>query len=137
LARVVEAQAAARPGSTRLAPMLGPVAVAIAETPLRRVVENLVDNAIAYGTSADVSLELGRGVAIIHIADRGPGIPSGERAEIFEPYYRLEPSRGRAGGGTGLGLAIVQQIVTRHGGSVAVTDRPGGGSVFTVTLPLA
>lgn len=136
LTRVVEAQAAAWPGSATLAPTQGALAVAIAETPFRRVVENLIDNAIAYGISADVSIESGNGVAMIRVADRGPGIPPGERAEIFEPYYRLEPSRGRAGGGTGLGLAIVQQIVARHGGTVMVADREGGGSVFTVTLPL-
>ena len=129
--------AAGQPGSVSLERPQEPVALRIAETPLRRVVENLVDNAIAYGQRADIGLETGACEARISVADRGPGIPAAERAEIFEPYYRLEPSRGRSGGGTGLGLAIVQQIVTRHGGRVAVTDRAGGGSVFTVTLPRA
>lgn len=114
-----------------------PVVVAVAETPLRRVIDNLVDNAIAYGQRADLSLRVGGRLARIAVADRGPGIPVGERSEVFEPYYRLEPSRGRGGGGTGLGLAIVRQIVTRHHGDVVIEDRPGGGSVFVVTLPLA
>lgn len=114
-----------------------PVAVTMGETALRRVVENLVQNAIAYGGRADVSLAVAGGKAEIAIADRGPGIPPGERQAVFEPFYRLETSRSRSHGGTGLGLAIVQQIVDRHGGSVAISDRDGGGAVLTVTLPLA
>jgi signal transduction histidine kinase len=114
-----------------------PVTVAIGETALRRIIENLVQNAIAYGTRADLSLTVTGGKAEIAIADRGPGIPPGERQAVFEPFYRIESSRSRAHGGTGLGLAIVQQIVDRHGGSVTIADRDGGGAVFTVTLPLA
>lgn len=114
-----------------------PVSLGIGETALRRIIENLVQNAIAYGTRADVTLDVARGTANISIADRGPGIPPGERQAIFEPFYRMESSRSRAHGGTGLGLAIVQQIVDRHGGKVEVADREGGGAVFTVTLPIA
>jgi len=114
-----------------------PVTLAIGETALRRVIENLVQNAIAYGSRADVSLRLDGGNAQIVIADRGPGIPPGERQAVFEPFYRLETSRSRAHGGTGLGLAIVQQIVDRHGGSVTIGDRAGGGAEFIVTLPVA
>lgn len=115
----------------------GPVRLAIGEAALRRVLDNLVGNAIAYGQRADVSLTTTEGEASIAIADRGPGVPMGERDLIFEPFYRLEGSRSREHGGTGLGLAIARQIVDRHGGRIAVTDRPGGGAVFTVTLPLA
>lgn len=113
-----------------------PVALGIGETALRRIIENLVQNAIAYGMRADVSLTVAGDAAMISIADRGPGIPPGERQAIFEPFYRLETSRSRAHGGTGLGLAIVQQIVQRHGGKVEVSDREGGGAVFIVTLPV-
>jgi two-component system osmolarity sensor histidine kinase EnvZ len=114
-----------------------PVLVAIGETALARVLENLVGNAVAYGQRADVGLEVTATAARIAVADRGPGIPATERELIFEPFYRLETSRSREHGGTGLGLAIVKQILDRHGGSVAVSERPGGGAVFTVTLPLA
>jgi len=114
-----------------------PVAVTMGETALRRVIENLVQNAIAYGSRADVSLRVAGGKAEIAVADRGPGIPPAERQAVFEPFYRLETSRSRSHGGTGLGLAIVQQIVDRHGGSVGISDREGGGAVLTVTLPLA
>jgi signal transduction histidine kinase len=114
-----------------------PVIVGIGETALRRIIENLVQNAIAYGTRADVSLTVDAAMARIAVADRGPGIPPGERQAVFEPFYRLETSRSRAHGGTGLGLAIVRQIVDRHGGSVTIGDRDGGGAVLTVMLPLA
>ena len=115
----------------------GPLRVAIGEAALRRVLDNLVGNAIAYGLVADVSVSASGNEASIAIADRGPGVPVSERDLIFEPFYRLEGSRSRAHGGTGLGLAIARQIVDRHGGRIAVADRTGGGAVFTVTLPLA
>jgi two-component system, OmpR family, osmolarity sensor histidine kinase EnvZ len=114
-----------------------PVTVAIGETALKRILENLVQNAIAYGTQADVSLHVERGAARIIVADRGPGVPPEERQAVFEPFYRIEGSRSRAHGGTGLGLAIVQQIVDRHGGSVEIGDRDGGGAMFILTLPVA
>jgi signal transduction histidine kinase len=114
-----------------------PVFAAIGETGLKRVLENLVGNAIAYGQRADVSLATDAGHVRIAVADRGPGIPVSERELVFEPFYRLETSRSREHGGTGLGLAIVRQIVERHHGTVAVSDRAGGGAVFTVSLPLA
>jgi two-component system, OmpR family, osmolarity sensor histidine kinase EnvZ len=108
--------------------------VAIGATPLRRVLDNLVGNALAYGGVADIALAVGAERVEISVADRGPGIPEAERQNIFEPFYRLETSRNRQSGGTGLGLAIVQQIVARHHGSVRVEDRKGGGAIFTVTL---
>jgi signal transduction histidine kinase len=114
-----------------------PLWVAIGETALKRVLDNLVGNAIAYGQRADVTVSADATRARIAIADRGPGIPAGERELVFEPFYRLESSRSRAHGGTGLGLAIVRQILDRHHGTVEITDRAGGGAVFTVTLPLA
>jgi two-component system osmolarity sensor histidine kinase EnvZ len=114
-----------------------PVHLAIGETALRRILENLVGNAIAYGQRADVTLTTDATHARIAIADRGPGIPATERELIFEPFYRLETSRSRSHGGSGLGLAIVRQILDRHQGSIVVSDREGGGAVFTVTLPLA
>jgi two-component system, OmpR family, osmolarity sensor histidine kinase EnvZ len=114
-----------------------PLPVAIAEMPLRRVIDNLVDNAIAYGERADLSVAREGETAVLRVADRGPGIPPDQRRQIFEPFHRLETSRNRLSGGSGLGLAIVDQIVSRHHGSVHVEDRPGGGAVFVVALPLA
>ncbi len=137
LGRVAEAQEIAAPGLVSWDGGGGPAPVAIGESALRRVIDNLVDNALKYGRRAELSLGTSGRETRIAVADRGPGIPPGARADIFEPYYRLDPSRSRARGGTGLGLAIVAQIVSRHGGRVEVDDRPGGGSIFAVTLPSA
>lgn len=102
---------------------------------LARVVANLVNNAVAYGGGADVSLHADAKNVVLWVEDRGPGIPSAERERVFEPFYRLEASRNRDKGGAGLGLTIVRQIVESLGGKVAIEDRPGGGTRVSVTLP--
>jgi signal transduction histidine kinase len=71
--------------------------------------------------------------AVLEVSDTGPGIATEERRRIFERFYRGDPAHGR--GGTGLGLALVRSIVEVHGGRVACESRPGGGSLFRVTLP--
>ena len=103
-------------------------------TALRRAVDNLLVNAVAYGTSADVELLAAPGMARMTVADRGPGIPADLRERVFEPFYRLETSRSRATGGTGLGLALARGIFRAHGGDVRLKDRPGGGTVVEATL---
>jgi signal transduction histidine kinase len=75
------------------------------------------------------------GDIVVEIADRGPGIPADKREQVFAPFYRLEESRSRETGGTGLGLAVVRSIIRRHGGDIALEDRPGGGMIVRVTLP--
>jgi signal transduction histidine kinase len=104
---------------------------------LARVAANLVGNAIAYAGAAEVRLAAEDGFALLVVEDRGPGIPQAERAAVFEPFYRVEPSRNRESGGAGLGLTIVRQIVEGHGGKVAAEDRPGGGARLAVRLPRA
>jgi signal transduction histidine kinase len=106
----------------------GPLAVRGSPTALARVVANLTDNALAYGGSADLSLHTQSPFAELWIEDRGPGIPAAERKRVFEPFYRIEPSRSRDSGGAGLGLTIVRQIVEGLGGEVLIEDRPGGGA---------
>lgn len=102
---------------------------------IARVLANLVGNAITYGGRADICLiDLGEAVELV-VEDRGPGIPQAEREAVFEPFYRLEPSRSRDSGGAGLGLTIVRQIAEGHGGSVSIADRPGGGARLSVRLP--
>jgi two-component system osmolarity sensor histidine kinase EnvZ len=135
LEQLAAAEAEAHPGRVSFFSPGGRAEVAIGATPLRRVLENLVGNALAYGGVADIALAVRGENVEISVADRGPGIPEAERQNIFEPFYRLETSRNRESGGTGLGLAIVQQIVSRHHGSVAVGERERGGAVFTVRLP--
>ena len=103
---------------------------------LRRALRNLIDNAVAYGGTATISLTEDAGAAIITIADNGPGLPDDQLEAVFEPFARFEPSRSRETGGTGLGLAITRTIVQAHGGTVTLRNRPEGGLEAHVCLPV-
>jgi len=103
---------------------------------LRRVVANIVDNAIKYGGVAELRLSLARDVIVLTVEDRGPGIPAGQRDLMLEPFARLETSRNRGTGGAGLGLAIARTLAEAHGGGVAIGDAPSGGARVMVTLPV-
>lgn len=102
---------------------------------LRRCFGNVIDNAVKYGRRATVTIERQGGKAIVRIRDEGPGIPEGELACVFEPFYRVEGSRSRESGGTGLGLPIARNIVEQHGGSISLANHPEGGLVATLVLP--
>ncbi len=104
---------------------------------LRRMVRNLLENARRYGNGTPIEVRLARsagGKVCLQVCDGGPGVPAGERENIFAPFYRLAGASEREGG-VGLGLSLVRQIAQRHGGEVVCTARPGGGSCFEVTLP--
>ncbi|MFJ9419764.1 ATP-binding protein [Streptomyces sp. NPDC101227] len=103
---------------------------------LYQVIGNLLANARSHtpaGTTITVQLTADDSGTRLTVADDGPGIPEDLRPEIFGRFVRADHGRSRAAGGTGLGLAIVHAVVTAHGGSVAVTSRPGH-TVFTVTF---
>ena len=107
---------------------------------LRRLVVNLLDNAIRYtppGGNVSAGLEVaGRRCADQRVADTGMGIaPEAALLHVFERFYRADKARSRADGGFGLGLAIVKWIAESHNGAVELDSRPEAGSVFTVTLP--
>ncbi len=106
---------------------------------LRRILSNLVDNAVRYGSGQPIEIEyrVGDGGVEICVLDRGPGIPEGEREAVFRPFYRLEPSRSHRTGGSGLGLAIARQLAAANGWTVALAARHGGGTVACVRVPLA
>ncbi|WP_374444073.1 sensor histidine kinase [Stella sp.] len=103
---------------------------------LRRVVANLVDNAVKYGGRADLALTIADSRAELRVDDAGPGIPDAARALVFEPFRRLDPSRNRDLGGAGLGLTIAAQIVGSLGGTITVGSSPLAGARLTVRLPL-
>jgi signal transduction histidine kinase len=102
---------------------------------LRRVLFNLVDNALRYGTSAHVTVREQNGIVRLRVDDNGPGIPEAHREDLMQPFSRMEASRSRETGGAGLGLAIVQTLVAAHDGTVSIGDAPKGGARITVTLP--
>lgn len=102
---------------------------------LRRVVQNLIDNALAYGGSAEATLRVEPdGRACIDVLDRGPGIPEDQLEAVLLPFHRLESSRSRSSGGTGLGLAIAQQLTQSLGGELRLSNREGGGLCATIAL---
>jgi signal transduction histidine kinase len=102
---------------------------------LRRILTNLVDNALRYGKAADLELRADTDQVTLLVDDDGPGIPASKRKLILEPFTRMERSRARHTGGAGLGLAIVRQLVEAHGGHLAISDAPSGGARVMVSLP--
>lgn len=104
---------------------------------LKRVVGNLVENAMIYGEGSPVELACARSPAgiLISVGDRGPGIPAGQQQRVFEPFFRLEASRNKATGGSGLGLAVVRQLCNANGWEVQISSPPGGGTRIGILLP--
>ena len=110
---------------------------------LRRILVNLVDNALAFGGQAEIQVTRSAGPVpqvptprlTIAVLDRGPGIPDEQLQAVFKPFHRLETSRNRDTGGTGLGLAIALQLATAMGGTLSLHNRPGGGLEARLTLP--
>jgi len=103
---------------------------------IRRLIANLTDNAIVYGREAAIAADIENQQLVVAIDDKGPGIPIAERARVLEPFVRLEASRNRRTGGAGLGLTIAQRAAQAHGGSLELTDAPGGGARIIVRVPL-
>ncbi|BCB80947.1 sensory box histidine kinase PhoR [Phytohabitans flavus] len=135
-----------------------PVTVLGDEHRLRQVATNLVANALQHTPpQADITVRVGRlggyrphrstaaavgdepprrvPVAVLEVADTGPGVPAEHAGRIFERLYRADQSRARRNGGSGLGLSIVAAIVSSHGGRVELETAPGQGSAFRVLLP--
>lgn len=103
---------------------------------LRRMVRNLLENAVRYGAGSAVAVRLSATAdapLTLEVCDGGPGIPAAERTRIFEPFYRI-PGASEAAGGVGLGLSLVRQIARHHGGNVLCMPSDTG-SCFRVTLP--
>jgi two-component system osmolarity sensor histidine kinase EnvZ len=117
------------------------------EIDLRRVINNVVENARRYGrtpgeefTQLDFACHIrttaqGRR-AVVEIADHGPGVPDDQINQLLKPFTRLDTARGQANG-AGLGLAIVERVVSRHNAELTVRNREGGGLLVQLALPLA
>ena len=104
---------------------------------MERVLDNLMNNAMRYSeTTLRIGLDLQGSQAILCVEDDGPGIEPAERAKVFEPFVRLDPSRDRATGGCGLGLAIVRSIAQAMGGSVRCEASELGGARFVFSWPI-
>lgn len=102
-----------------------------------QVFTNLIENAAAYspsGTPISITAVRWERMVEVRVADRGPGVPPGERERVFQEFYRRDVDGRRSG--TGLGLAIAGAIVAAHGGTIAMEDTPGGGATVRFHLPL-
>lgn len=102
---------------------------------LRRVMTNLLDNALKFGDSAVIEIDEDERQVAIRIMDNGPGIPEAELEAVLQPFYRVETSRNRETGGTGLGLAIAAQLTAQLDGKLHLANRAEGGLAVSVILP--
>jgi len=126
-----------RHGKTVAASLARVPALPLQAMAMRRVVLNLVDNALRYGgNEVSVAVRAGPGEVVLEVADRGPGIPPAEVERLKQPFTRLEVARSDKGG-AGLGLAIVERVTRAHRGSLELLPRDGGGLVARIRLPLA
>lgn len=104
---------------------------------VRRILDNLIDNALAYAGSAEISGARTPDAVFIDVRDRGPGIRGVAPEALFEPFVRGESSRNRATGGSGLGLTIARTLARQMDGEVTLQPREGGGLIARLSLPNA
>lgn len=102
---------------------------------LKRAFNNLVSNAVRFGSKVNVSTVLSERAVTVLVDDNGPGIPVGELAAVLEPFVRLDHSRNREMGGVGLGLTIAKSHIEADAGTLTLSNRPEGGLRVMATLP--
>ncbi|MFP4062014.1 MAG: ATP-binding protein [Halochromatium sp.] len=103
---------------------------------LRRILGNLIENALRYSTATvEVRLDCRHQTPALFVLDRGPGIPDEEREAVFRPFYRLERSRNRSTGGSGLGLAVARQLAIANAMEIELANRDQGGLIASIRLP--
>ena len=112
-----------------------PATVVVQPTALRRVLSNLLNNALRYAGEAAVEVRTTTDAVSIVVDDTGPGIPQNLMEAVFQPFFSLDARPRASGGGTGLGLFIARDLVQRHGGTLTLANRPEGGLRATVKLP--
>lgn len=112
-----------------------PLMAACAPLALRRMLNNLVDNAVRYAGSARLRVWSESGFVMVAVEDSGPGVPDEALSRLTTPFERLETSRARQTGGVGLGLSIVKALAESQGGNMSIQNRPEGGLGVTLRLP--
>jgi two-component system OmpR family sensor kinase len=139
-ADAVTAAQAVGPSHPLTLDVVSPVTVTGDPARIRQALDNLLANVRQHtppGTAATVRVAPVGDAAVLEVCDRGPGLSTVEREQVFERFYRADPARSRHSGGVGLGLAIVAAVASAHGGSATVHARAGGGTAFRLRLPLS
>ena len=106
---------------------------------IEQILNNLLDNALRHTPDSGtihIQCTSDSGQICLTVRDNGPGIPKDALPHLFERFYRADKSRSRSEGGTGLGLSIARKLAQAHGGDLDAANHPGGGAVFTLSLPL-
>lgn len=127
-----------RPPGVRVEGNSGPILANIDGEKIRTVLRNLLENAFKYSLPdsrpVDLFARLDEQKVIVCVRDDGVGIPESQMSSVFEPFFRIDPSRSKKTGGYGLGLSICKRIVDAHGGTIKVDNNPKRGSSFTLTF---
>lgn len=134
-AEVQDRTATGAPVSLTVEPNAKGVRVLADRIALRRILFNLIENALRYGRTAHLTLNTDQTSVTLQIDDSGPGIPAAHRDDLLQPFSRLDPSRSRETGGAGLGLAIASTLVASHEGQLTIEDAPSGGARISMQLP--
>lgn len=112
-----------------------PLSAAIRPNAFARMIANVLDNALAYGTRVAITAHDKAQVLEIIVDDDGPGIAAADRARVFEAFVRLDPARNLNRPGSGLGLALARDVARSHGGEIELADSPLGGLRVRLTIP--
>jgi len=102
---------------------------------LTRAMQNLLENALKFGSEAEIRIEDSPERLLIRVLDNGPGLSEDLLKRVFDPFFRVEVSRNRETGGSGLGLSIARNIICAHGGEIRLANRSEGGLEVSVELP--
>lgn len=125
----------ARTGQVVTLDARGSTKMSLKVTGFRRMLHNIIDNAIRYGKQAHMSCQETEKTLLIHIEDEGEGIPSDKLEEVFRPFARLDSSRNSKTGGVGLGLTIARDIALAHGGHIELSQANNGGLRVSIAIP--